>query len=479
MLHLNEYTLDCNKVLTVIEHLEGRARTWALPISQFKRPDLLSDWELFLEQFTRAFQDRHFRERLVHKLQALKQTISVFNYVINFEALCNRVNWPLNVWADQFYQGLKEPIKDAITYSPVDLSDYDELKEQAQQMNQWIMRCNAEASPQAAPSYTSNCVSATSASASSYSSNCVPAVYTPVSSRPAVASAACASVFRPSASHPPYKAFFSPHDPLTDEQKAYWRLHDLCLYCDKSEHIVSECSIWSTAQTLTAMYSDYYSEISVTSESVSSEVIILEFYPLTLSVSNFILERKHLIVQRVLRWRNVQMMMNSEVTVNFVNISWLLSFVWKSVQKLSLEICALDERTIVFKNKSKVYTFNITISQLPVTKLSVITASCVNYNVILETSWLYAVNLDIDWKLWTLTLWITQELHWDFIEELLEASVPLIDHALKALIDDYLKLNHVLVAISEKSPVNDHSELTQALVKFILKSSVSDHSEDT
>ena len=326
MLHLNEYTLNCNKVLTVIEHLEGRIRTWALPISQFKCSDLLSDWELFLEQFTQAFQDRHFRERLVHKLQALKQIISVFNYIINFEALCNRVNWPLNVWADQFYQGLKEPIKDAITYSPVDLSDYDELKEQAQQMNQWIMRCNAEASPQAAPFYTSNCASAIYTSASSYSSNCVSAVYTPVLSRPAVASAACASVSEPSASRLPYKAFFSPHNPLTDDQKVYWHLHDLCLYCDKSEHIVPECSIWSTAQTLTAMYPDYYSETPVTSEPVSSEVITLEFYSLTLSVSNSVLERKHLIVQKVFKWRNVQMMMNSEVTVNFVNVSWLFSF---------------------------------------------------------------------------------------------------------------------------------------------------------
>ena len=69
---------------------------------------------------------------MVRKLQALKQTTSVFNYVIDFKALCNRVNWPIDVWADQFYQGLKEPIKDAITYSPVDLSDYEKLKEQAQ-----------------------------------------------------------------------------------------------------------------------------------------------------------------------------------------------------------------------------------------------------------------------------------------------------------------------------------------------------------
>ena len=49
------------------------------------------------------------------------------------------------------------------------------------------------------------------------------------------------------------------------------------------------------------MYPDYYPETPVAPEPVSSEVITLEFYPLTLSVSNPVLERKHLIVQGVLR----------------------------------------------------------------------------------------------------------------------------------------------------------------------------------
>ena len=49
------------------------------------------------------------------------------------------------------------------------------------------------------------------------------------------------------------------------------------------------------------MYPDYYPETPVAPEPVSPEVIILESYSLTLSVSNSVLERKHLIVQRVLR----------------------------------------------------------------------------------------------------------------------------------------------------------------------------------
>ena len=91
--------------------------------------------------------------------------------------------------------------------------------------------------------------------------------------------------------------------------------------------------------------------------------------------------------------------MNSDATANFVNVLWLLNFVWKSVWELDLQICALDRRTIISKNEFKVCTFDIIIDQLLLIKLSAITVSCVNYDVILETSWLHTVNSDIDWKL--------------------------------------------------------------------------------
>ena len=167
--------------------------------------------------------------------------------------------------------------------------------------------------------------------------------------------------------------------------------------------------------------------------------------------------------------------MNSGVTVNFVNVSWLFSFVWKSVWELGLQICALDRRTIISKNEFKVCTFDIIIDQLLLIKLSAITASCVNYDVILETPWLHAVNSDIDWKLWMMTLWITQKPSLDFIEELSEPSVPLVELTLKASVKDPLRLTQTLVEILLKSSVNDHLKQNQALVKFTLKSSVHDY----
>ena len=170
-------------------------------------------------------------------------------------------------------------------------------------------------------------------------------------------------------------------------------------------------------------------------------------------------------------------MVNSGATVNFVNVSWLSNFAWESVWELGLQICALDGRTIISKNEFKVCTFDIMIEQLPLTKLSAITASCVNYDVILGTSWLHTVNSDIDWKLWMMISRITWESPLGFIEEPSEPSVPLVEKTLKAPVKDPPELTQTLVVITLKSPVNDHLKWNQALVKFALKSSVYDHSE--
>ena len=254
-------------------------------------------------------------------------------------------------------------------------------------MNQCIMSQAAEINTCTSSSHSSVCTSA----ALSYHASAL-------SFRSVNPSAYCASVLSSAAPWASFFTFFSFCDSLTEDERNHHCVNHLCLYCIKSEHMTFSCLIWSNTSIMTVMYFRY-SESSVTSEPVSPQIIIMKFYSLTLSVSNFILKRKHLIVQRVFRWGTVKVMMNSEVTVNFVNLSWLLSFVLKSVWELDLQICALDGRTIILKHESKVCTFDIIIEQLTLTKLSVIAALYVNYDMILETSWLHAVNSDINWKL--------------------------------------------------------------------------------
>ena len=182
-----------------------------------------------------------------------------------------------------------------------------------------------------------------------------------------------------------------------------------------------------------------------------------------------IMNRKHLIVQRVFRWETVKVMMNSEVTVNFVNLSWLSKFALKSVWELGLQICALDRRTIILKHESKVCTFDIIIEQLALTKLFIIAAPCVNYDMILKTSWLHAVNSDIDWKLWTITLQITQKPPLGFIEKLLKASVHLAESTSEVSVNDHLKLTQALMMTSLSSSVHDHLKTHSDLVKIFSK----------
>ena len=116
-------------------------------------------------------------------------------------------------------------------------------------------------------------------------------------------------------------------------------------------------------------------------------------------------------------------------------------------------------------------------AQVALTKLSVIAAPCVNYDMILETSWLYAVNFNINWKLWTITSQITQELSLDLVEKLLEASVHLAESTLKTLVNDHSELTQALVMTPLSSSVHDHLKQSSALVKYISKSLVHDPSE--
>ena len=465
LLWLNEFTLNRFKVLTVLGHLEGRAAQWALSITQNSDNALLNDWKLFCEQFVLSFEDHHHHDRLIQRLYALRQTHSIFNYIINFETLCHKVNWSVDVWADAFYCDLKDMIKDSIMLSSVNKWNYYDLKEKAQEMNQRIMSRAAETNTRALPSHPSVCAPA----APSYHASAPP-------SRSVNPSAYRAPVPGPAAPWASFPMSFSPHDPLTEDERNHHRVNRLCLYCIKPEHMTFSCLIWPNTSIMAVMYSGY-PEPSVTPEPVSPQTIIMKSYPLTLSVSNSVLGRKHLIVQRVFRWRTVKVMVNSEVTVNFVNLSWLPSFAPESVWELDLQICALDGRTIIPKNEFKVCTFDIIIDQLPLTKLSAITASCVNYDVVLETPWLHTVNSDIDCKLWMMTPRITRERPLGFIEEPSEPSVPLVELTPEAPVKDPLKLTQTLVVIPLKSSVHDHLKQNQALVKFTLKSPVHDHPE--
>ena len=135
LLQLNEFTLNRFKVLTVLGHLESHAAQWALSITQNSDNALLNDWKLFCEQFVLSFEDCHHHDRLIQRLYALRQTHSIFNYIINFETLCHKVNWSVDIWADVFYCDLKDTIKDSIMLFSVNKWNYYNFKEKVQEMN--------------------------------------------------------------------------------------------------------------------------------------------------------------------------------------------------------------------------------------------------------------------------------------------------------------------------------------------------------
>ena len=131
LLQLNEFTLNQFKVFTVLEHLESHTAQWALLITQNSDNALFNDWKLFWKQFILFFEDHHHCDCLIQKLYALRQTYNIFNYIINFETLCHKVNWSVDIWADVFYCDLKNTIKDSIMLFSVNKQNYYNLKKKA------------------------------------------------------------------------------------------------------------------------------------------------------------------------------------------------------------------------------------------------------------------------------------------------------------------------------------------------------------
>ena len=219
LLQLNEFTLNRFKVLTVLGHLESHAAQWALSITQNSDNALLNDWKLFCEQFVLSFEDCHHHDRLIQRLYALRQTHSIFNYIINFETLCHKVNWSVDVWADAFYCDLKDMIKDSIMLSSVNKQNYYDLKEKAQEMNQCIMSRAAEINFCASSSHFS-----VHASAASIYHTSAPF------SKSVNSSAYCASVLSLAAFWASFFTFFSLCSPLTKDERNHHYVNCLCLY---------------------------------------------------------------------------------------------------------------------------------------------------------------------------------------------------------------------------------------------------------
>ena len=137
--HASKFKGGERKVLWVVTLLKGPAFDWIEPYvddhmqnganQKEKTKELIEDWAEFRSELENMFGDidaEHLAER---SLRALRQKGSTSHYAADFRRFSSRVTWGDSALKSQFYEGLKESVKDEIARDerPDNLDDLIEL----------------------------------------------------------------------------------------------------------------------------------------------------------------------------------------------------------------------------------------------------------------------------------------------------------------------------------------------------------------
>jgi hypothetical protein len=129
-----------DQILAIASHLRGDAQAWFEPtmrdwletskISERKQTtkDLFASYGAFEEGLKKAFGNPDEEREAERTMQRLRQTGSAAEYAAKFRRVASHLDWGDEPLMNQFYQGLREDVKDEISKEdrPDELTDYIE-----------------------------------------------------------------------------------------------------------------------------------------------------------------------------------------------------------------------------------------------------------------------------------------------------------------------------------------------------------------
>ncbi|OMH82806.1 Retrotransposon-derived protein PEG10, partial [Zancudomyces culisetae] len=124
--HHDQYETGSAKVGLVMSLLSGNALLWASPFIEKNSP-VLYNFEMFLKEFSRVFDDPQRTQTANDAVRALRQgPQSVAIYASEFRRLIMDLDWNESAYVSQFAEGLNDNILDALALfkTPQDLEDY-------------------------------------------------------------------------------------------------------------------------------------------------------------------------------------------------------------------------------------------------------------------------------------------------------------------------------------------------------------------
>ena len=122
----SRFSTERQKVLFAASFLRGPAAKWFQPLfTQANPPELLDNFPKFMESLNTAFGGIDDSYSAVSLLTRLNQSHSVANYAAEFKRLAPLTKWNDEALTYQFYQGLKNNVKDELARCPRPATLYD------------------------------------------------------------------------------------------------------------------------------------------------------------------------------------------------------------------------------------------------------------------------------------------------------------------------------------------------------------------
>src|SRR5947207_1339496 len=114
----SRYATDYQKVGLILSYLRGPAAKWARPYLSNKDHELRNSLPAFLDAIEEAYGDPDYELRAASELRALRQTGSTAKYAAEFQAIASNLSWNDGALCSQFYDGLKDTVKDELARDP-------------------------------------------------------------------------------------------------------------------------------------------------------------------------------------------------------------------------------------------------------------------------------------------------------------------------------------------------------------------------
>jgi retrotransposon gag protein/zinc knuckle protein len=141
------------KVKFIGGYLRGKAWNWFEPILRERETRnkrewserakrILGSYDEMKKAMNQVFGDVDERKTAAKKLQQLRQTKSVTEYITEFQTITSNLDWDDDALEDKFLEGLKNHVKNALIFFPTNPRNLEELFERAQKIDReyWNQR---------------------------------------------------------------------------------------------------------------------------------------------------------------------------------------------------------------------------------------------------------------------------------------------------------------------------------------------------